>query len=337
MLVAFAVPVAVVELASWAYVRWERPDLRSPWPGDNPQIIESDPDYGWRLPRSQTLHAVKHTPEGGICYDVTYHTDAFARRTVPQRYDAANRHLILFGCSVTMGEGIDDTATLGAQLAQMIPAVNVYNYGVHGYGPQHMLARLQSGTLASEVESARGIALYVLLPVHVSRAIGDTRAFWVYTSPYYHLGDGDALLRSGSFVSGRPYTTAFYRSLVALKGHSWFLRIFDLNLPLWLEDADVDLTARILKESRAEYRRQFGGELYVVFHPTWALGDPGDRHLMELMRDRLRAAGVPMLDYSRTRGLEDVEKVNPACDQHPNGRLNAELATLLGRDLPFVR
>ncbi len=334
-LCAVALPVALAELLSWLYIRWERPELR-PWP-DPPAAVERVPNYGYVLPSNRTIHAVKHTPDGETCYDVTYRTDAFGRRTVRQAYDPSHPHMILFGCSVAMGEGLDDPDTLAAHLEKTLPGYNIYDYAASGYGPQHMLARLQSRTLAAEVASGEGVALYVLLPMHVSRAIADTRAFWLYGSPYYRLDDGDGLRRHGSFDSDRPFRTSLYRFIVWLKGHSWFLTLFDVNLPVRLSDRDTELTARILEDARQEYRAQFRGELYVVFHPTWTRGNSETEHLFEVIRDHLAAARVPLLDYSTDRGLADAEKVNPACDQHPNGRLNAELAALLARDLPAPR
>jgi len=241
--------------------------------------------------------------------------------------------MILFGCSVTMGEGLDDADTLAARLGGALPGYNIYNYGVHGYGPQHMLARLQARTLSREIVSDRGVALYFLLPAHISRAIGDTRAFWIYTSPYYTVDSRDTLVRDGSFDAGRPYTTRVYRAFAGVKAHSWFLTLFDVNLPLRLSDLDAELTARILEKARREYRAQFHGEFYVVIHPTWALDDPESRHLLEVTRAQLAAAGVPVLDYSTERGPGDDAQVNHACDRHPNGRLNTALAVRLARDL----
>ena len=329
---AVAFSMAVAEVLSWVYASRARPDLRL-WEGDVTAVVDQVPEYGYVLAGNRTLHAVKHMPDGGVCYDVTYRTDTFGRRPVQQGTDPSRPHMILFGCSVTMGEGLDDPDTLAAKLDEALPGYNIYNYGVHGYGPQHMLARLQSRMLPAEIVSDRGVALYVLLPVHISRAIGDTRAFWIYTSPYYTIDGDDTLVRHGSFDTGRPYTTRLYRSLTWLKAHSWFLSVLDVNLPLRLVDRDAQLTPRILEEARREYRAQFHGELYVVFHPTWARGNPETDHLLELMRTELAAAGVPVLDYSTDLGLTDDEVVNHACDLHPNGRLNAELAALLARDV----
>ena len=335
LVVAVVSTVAIVELASRAYARRNRPDVGFS-PAEQTAIVDQVPDYGYALPANRALHVVKHNPDGSVCYDVTYRTDAFGRRTLGQSYDPSHPHLILFGCSVTMGEGLDDADTLAAQLSGRLPGYNVYNYGVHGYGPQHTLAKLQAGTVPSEVVSGRGIAVYSLLPVHISRAIGDSRAFWIYGSPYYRL-DGDATLRrEGSFETGRPYMTALYRNFAELRAHSWFLSLVDVGLPFRLSDSDADLTARILEQARAEYRAQFTGEFYVVFHPTWARRYPEIAHLLDVMRRHLVSAGVPVLDYSTDAGLTAEEQIDHGCDPHPDGRLNAELAQRLARDVGGV-
>ncbi len=106
-----------------------------------------------------------------------------------------------------------------------------------------------------------------------------------------------------------------------------------MNLPLQLGDRDAELNARILEASRDAYREQVGGELYIVFHPSWVLNDAGNRRLFEVIHRHLAAAGVPMLDYSRDHEMDDGEVIDPDCDRHPNGRMNAELADLLARHL----
>lgn len=290
--------------------------------------LQEHPDLGYSLTPNTHHRAAKALADGTACYDVVYHTDEFGRRTVFQRYDAGNPHLLLFGGSVTFGEGLSDEETLQYQLARSMPGHNVYNYAVHGYGPPQALAQLESGEIEAQVASGGGSAIYGLIPSHISRTIGDTRAFWMYGGPYYLLDDRGRLRRRGSFATGRPVTTRLYRWFRELKRRSHFLRWIDLDLPLRLSDDDVRLTARVLAEAGRAYRDRFAGRFYVLFHPTWDLGVEANAHRHRLLCSLLSQSGVELLDEAGA-GLGPDEIIRPGCDRHPNGRLNRRLADAL--------
>jgi hypothetical protein len=296
--------------------------------------LDEDAELGWVLRPSTTHHAVKTLADGTVCYDVTYRTDAWRRRTVlqPQRPD--DPHLLLFGGSATMGEGLADQDTLQFLLAKRLPQRNVYDYAVSGYGPSHMLALLESGELPSQVESRRGNALFVMIPEHVSRVSGDTRAFWVYPGPYYSMDGAGVPVRHGSFRSGRPLTTSLYQAFLAFRRHSSFLTLIDLELPPRIPQSAVDLTASVLIRSQQLYAAQFDGSFAVVLHPSWNPRNERVARIRARLLERLGAAGVQVFDFSQPGGLLPEDVIRPGCDQHPNGRLNARLAAEIASHLP---
>jgi peptidoglycan/xylan/chitin deacetylase (PgdA/CDA1 family) len=294
--------------------------------------VERDPLYGYQLLANNGHTALKLQPNGDPCYRAVYHTDQFRRRTVGTAPRPGRPHLLLFGCSVTFGEGLNDYDTLQYQLAEQLPDVEVYNYAVSGWGPSHALAKLRSGELKREVPAHAGSAVYVVIPAHVSRVIVDTRSYWLFDAPDYYWGPDGAVTGGLPFRQMHPWRTRFYEALLAAKRHSWLLPALHVDWPLRLSDTDVRLTAAVLAAARQSYRQQFDGEFFVVLHPSWDLGASRLRDLHEKLTRFLKERGVPVLDYaSDNQSASDV--INPDCDWHPNGRLNQRLAARLANDL----
>jgi len=294
--------------------------------------IEDHPDYGWVLQAGIRHRATKAFESGRTCYDVIYRTDVHHRRTVAPPSDVARQHLLLFGGSTTMGEGLADEETLQFFLGRFAPEYGVHNYAVHGYGPAHALALLESGELPRQVFGKTGRAVYIMIPEHVSRVTGDTRAFWVYAGPHY-VRSGDSVSRRGSFRTGRPWTTALYEGFLRFRPRSNLLEILHFELPPQISRGAVDLTARVLTRARDLYARQFEGELVVVLHPSWNRGHPRSAEIHRWIVADLKSAGVEVLDYSREGPLQEDERIDPHCDQHPSGILNEKLAVAIARDL----
>ncbi len=294
--------------------------------------VEQDPVYGYQLGADHEHTAVKPKPEGGTCYRTVYRTDSFRRRIVGTSARPGRPHLLLFGCSVTMGEGLADDATLQYRLAEELPDVEVFDYAVHGWGPTHALAKLRSGELPRQVPSHRGSAVYFLIPAHISRVVGDTRTYWLFDSPSYDLAADGSVTGGASFRAAHPWRTALYEGLLAARRHSWLLPALHVELPLWHSDADLELTAAVLAAARQNYREQFDGEFFVAFHPTWELASADNRRTHDRLRSLLAARGVPVLDYAAETQLPS-DVIDPTCDWHPGPALNQALAARLAGDL----
>ena len=282
-----------------------------------------DGNLGYVLKKNNSHHALKLFPDGTPIYNVTYTTDKFGRRTVGQKYLPQNRHLILFGCSIAYAEGLNDRETLQYMLGEKMPGVNVYNYAVYAYGPQQMLALLETGRLPAEVESNAGRAVYIYYNSHIDRATGSMRAPWTYDFPYYRMNKDGRLERRGSFVTGRPLITRIYKFFDILKYKSAFLRLVNFSLPIRVSRQDIRLTAEIIKEARRQYERQFRGKFYVLIYPL----EKEDERVKKL-RSILELSGITVLYYP----LEGEEYVING-DYHPNARLNEFLTNSLVRDL----
>jgi peptidoglycan/xylan/chitin deacetylase (PgdA/CDA1 family) len=294
--------------------------------------VEESALYGYELAASREHLAVKPRADGRACYSAVYRTDRFRRRVVGTPDRSRRPHLLLFGCSVAFGEGLGDEDTLQHQLAEALPDVQVHNYGVHGWGPTHALAKLRSGEPAEQVAARRGTAVYVIIPAHVSRAIGDTRTHWLFDAPYYELAPDGTVAGGRPFREVRPWRVAFYEALLGAKRRSWLLSALGVEWPPWHSDDHLRLTAAVLAAARESYRARFDGEFFVAIHPSWELKDAVKRDLHERLLRFLAERGVPVLDYA-TESQPVSEVIDPGCDWHPNGRLNRRLAVRMADDL----
>lgn len=297
---------------------------------ERPPVID-DPNYGYVFAASSELHASKVRGRH-ICYDVTYRTDAFGRRTLGFVPPVESTVLLLFGGSVTFGEGLADSDTLQAKLAARLPKVSIHNYAASGYGPSHMLAKVESEELGSELPHPAELALFVLIPWHLSRVIGDTRAHWIYSSPYYDVNPAGQLVRQGSFITGRPVRTAIYQGLVALRSRSHLISSLGLQLPVRIPDSAAELTGRVLIEAARLLRVQMQTRSFVVFHPSWNLADADHVRWKRSLIANLSSHEVGIFDFSK-KTLDDSDVISPGCDLHPNGRLNERLAGWLTVEL----
>lgn len=327
-LASFALAWALAEGCAFLALR----DAPVEPPEDGLFALEPDARLGYRPVADHEHTAVKKKADGGSCYRATYRTDSFHRRTVGVPDRPGRPHLLLFGCSVTMGEGLEDEDTVAYALSDELPDVNVANYAVHGWGPPEALALLRSGELPAQVPSHRGSAVYVLIPAHVPRTIGDTRTPWLFDSPYFAQAADGGVTGGAPLPAMRPWRTALQRAFVLAKSHSWLLTATGAEIPLRHDERDWELTASVLAAARDSYRSQFDGEFAVAFHPTWDLSAPGNREARDRLRALLEARGVPVLDHAR-EGSSPDDVIDRDCDWHPSGALNRAFAADLGRDL----
>lgn len=325
---SFALAWGLAELAAWVGTRGVPGELSE----YGLYAVEDDATLGYRLVANREHTSAKTKADGSVCYRATYRTDAFHRRDVGLRQRPGRPHLLLFGCSVTMGEGLNDGDTLPWALADELPDVNVLDYGVHGWGPTQALARLRSAELAHEVPDRRGSAVYVMIPAHVSRTIGDTRTSWLFDSPYYELAADGSVTGGASLRALRPWRTMLQEGFVAVRRHSWLLTALKAEIPLRHRVEDYELTAAVLAAARDAYRRDFDGEFFVAFHPTWDVAVPEGAEARDRLLQALERRGVPVLDHTRA-GTSPDDVIDPDCDWHPSGGLNRAFAAQLASDL----
>jgi hypothetical protein len=168
------------------------------------RVIEKNKEMGYQLPANIQVSTTA-TRDGQLVYSSNYSTDAYNRRIAPKTTAIVpDKYVVFFGGSNTFGEGVNDDETLPHYLSRLAPSYRPYNYGVSGYGTQHMLAKFQTTDLRQQIHECDGIAVYGFINDHVDRVINRMKNNWVHQSPYYFLNSEGILERNGTFNTARP-------------------------------------------------------------------------------------------------------------------------------------
>jgi hypothetical protein len=325
-LAVLAILLGAAELAAWALTP------RPPGVQVEPETFYApDATLGYVLSPWAVVH---HRPAVGATAGVTYEIDDRGRRRTPISRDSARASFLLFfGDSNTFGEGLGQTDTLPYHAGEVAAGHRPYNYGVPGYGPQHMLELLNVRRLAGEVLEPAGDAVYFFIPAHIARVVGSSRVStgWGRHFPYYQLGPDGNPLASGDFAHGRSLTTLLY--------HGWnqsnLAAVSGVELPPRYSEQHYRLTAKILAEGGRGLSRQVRLNGFHV-----VLGQAYNAPQLEVL-DRMRAAlareGVPVLDYSKLLNLRDPRHRLSEVDYHNSGAANRALAARLTADLRIAR
>lgn len=255
-----------------------------------------------------------------LIYKQYYHTDEFRRRVNPPSYPDSNytEFAMVTGCSFAFGYGLNERETLSFFL-DSITGKRGHNYGVSGHGTQQTLALLQSRNLRQEINEENGVLIHLFIDDHIKRLIGSRRLIklWALHFPYYHLENGE-LKRDGSFWTGRHLTTRFYRAI----SQSAFLDLFDIDIPWWVSDNDMELFGAVLEESQREFLQQYpNGKFLVVIGPNSLLAERAVSVLEE--------KDVKVLDLSSLLDKDRKRYKIHWTEAHPNANYYREVAAAI--------
>ncbi len=256
-----------------------------------------------------------------LIYDIDYTIDTLGRRQVPNAHaDSTYREFaMLAGCSYMFGYGVEDRQTFAFALDSS-SGLKPYNYAKSGQGPQHLLTTLKATNLHLQINEPNGRLIYLFIDDHLPRLIGSRRLIkmWGRDFPYFFLENGE-LKQDGTFTTGRPITTAVYRILT----QSAFLDLFDIDIPWSINDAYLELAAKVFAASQKEFLKQYpNGDFVVVIGPNSTL--------ITRLIPHLKKEGVTYLDCSQLLDKEKPEYKLFRTEGHPNGlyyqRIAQELA-----------
>jgi hypothetical protein len=316
--------LAVVEISSSAALAWREPKVEM-WL--EPEYYQAHPFLGWAPKPGITSRAWKRM-DGQTIYDVVYEIDAHGRRVTPLETPGPRpRFLLFFGGAFAFGEGVTADETLPYQTARRLPDHTPYNYGFHGYGPQHLLARLEAGGVREQVAEDQGSLVYVFIDSHVNRAVGSLVVYsgWADTAPHYELTRDGTPIRRGSFTTGRFWTSLLYNAL----GRSAAVRLFRIEHPFAIGEPQVEFAARLFARAQELFQDEFGAQRFaVLLFPGSELAAP--------MRAALARHGVESLDYSALLDFQEPDHHLPV-DRHPSALAYRRIAGRLGRDLRVKR
>jgi len=258
-------------------------------------------------------------------YNIHFTTDHFSRRINPFDTNKVHKkYALFFGCSITFGEGVNDSETFPARFAQDDKDYHSYNFGYSGYGPQQMLANLQKANLKDEIKEKDGVAFYTYISPHINRAIGDMQTYnaWGAEMPYYYEKD-DSIVRKGTFTSGRWFVSKIY----TLLGRSSIIKYFKINIPFKIRERHYRFVAKMIKASYNQYVKTFENEnFYIIIFP----GETED------MIPYLKEQNLKYLDYTRLFDRWNPKYCFMPYDMHPRPVADAIFAKQLSKDIKIL-
>ena len=287
----------------------------------NPQPTVKESLFGYRLPAGETIHH-SYKVNDILIYTQEYAIDSFSRRETPLDSIAADKFIAVAGCSFAFGYGVPGTETLPYYLQQDMPGYKGYNYGVSGYGTQHLLLQTREKITPAEINEKQGIMVYFFIDNHLNRLVGSRRIIklWGENFPYFFLGDDKKAHQNGTFTTGRRWKTLFYKTIT----NSAIVDILDLELPRKISEKDLKLAAAVIAESKREFERNFPGSEFVVMF------SPGSKYSGELGA-LLAKKKIDFVDYSLLFDINSPEYRSHYSDPHPQGKAYKDIATKLSQ------
>ena len=285
--------------------------------------VLDDPILGYRPRPGMRATATKHVNDQ-LVYDVAYTINDDGWRETPQTAAADdNPPLVLcFGGSNMFGEGVNDHEALPAQIARLRPAAQVVNCAFSGYGPNQMLAMIETGRLDDLVRGRDVVAVYLYIDAHVTRVAGSMVpvSIWTGPTPCYEMNDAGQAVRRGSFLEHRRIRSWLY----ALLSRSNLVRYFAIDLPT-MGDRHYALTARVVEQAgEALTRRSAQCRLYMMPIPV--------AQTYDRLTDQLQNDQVTVLDYRGLWSGDDPDYYIPL-DWHPTPLAHRTLAQRLVEDI----
>ncbi len=281
-------------------------------------LAHKDPVLGYAPVPGASVRS-RAVRDGVVLYDVTYTIGQDGWRIT---YPAPNADtaVVFFGCSFTLGEGLQDDENFAYLVGKLSKGrYKVFNYGLSGYGPHHMLALIQHG-LPELAKYKRIVAFHVAIRGHQRRSAGLSP--WDKDGPRYFLENGK-VVRRGTFADNPPY---FWEGpMEDWFSHSYtFLglreQLTEVLGPLKTLRERLELTEAIIVESAREFRRQFPGSTFEVL--AW----PPDT--AEMLTAALEKQGVPVIDVEQWLPgyAKDSEQYAIPGDGHPNAKADRLVA-----------
>ncbi len=132
-----------------------------------------------------------------VVYEATYTIDNNGLRVSPLPHSANAPAILFFGGSFTYGQGVTDDETM-PYLTGILTGRDyaIYNFAIHGHGPQHMLAEIEHGIVRSALTHKPQFAIYQVINDHVNRLKGLQP--WLINGPHYTLNENGVIISSSS-------------------------------------------------------------------------------------------------------------------------------------------
>lgn len=259
------------------------------------------------------------TTSGEVIYDVTYTFDEHGHRKTPGGRPASPTYLF-FGGSFAFGEGVEDDETFEARFSEAAGFRNaVVNFAWHGWGPHHMLRKIEQSLVRDAVSGSVETAFYLFIPDHINRVGGIHK--WTHATPRYRLESDGTAKAAGLF--GDDWLQAKRDGLTGLVAQGVYR-----NMVMSVEKRQA-LTVAVVKQAERLLAEEFGAKFVLLHWDSdihWELAN-GDKAEFERL---LGTAGIDVVNVSGLLGdLESPANKIHSLDEHPSPQAHQKLGQAL--------
>lgn len=281
-------------------------------------------------PVKNTQRSVTLLYDDEIVYDVVYTIGRDGLRITPSNHGPKAPAILFFGGSFTYGEGVSDEEAMPYVVGMLTGGgYAVYNFAVHGYGPQHMLASLEHGLVASRLKHRPRYAVYQAILDHVFRV--DSWESWLMNGPHYVLDPEGGILR-------QSHSEYSWYGIRAVLNESHLFRAVSGRLNLirnmngdWQKNEAVSTFAALVDRSQKLLRSKYPG---LEFHLI--LWDDGNDDFSDIVMDALNAKDVKTHKISDILGEDLSRNEAKYCiphDLHPTPLTHRIIAEYVVREI----
>lgn len=304
--------VSLVIMGGEGYFYWKKdPTVTTTW--SNHQYITSDPAMGYR-PASGAIRRTLVTREDKTVYDAVYQFDANGMRVTPPARSDKKWSVIFFGCSYTLGEGLNNDQVFPF-LVGRDSGLKSYNLGFHGYGTHQMLAALSGKRLDEAVKEPTVKVVYLALTCHLWRAAGKTP--WNYRDPEYQMGTDGKPVFMGMFNRPRPENLERrWRNLAydQCNRSALFRHLYSRWAPRIMSRTDFQRFAALTAASRDLVKKKFPAADFEVI--LWTEYESENAKLGGMLREK--GIKLTLIDEILPGFRADESKYRIDGDGHPN-------------------
>lgn len=313
---AAAVIVTITSFETYLWLTKKMPDTRFEGVYENYYQIKH-PVLGYAPHKSIVRESARKYKGDQLIYDVQYTINKNGlRKSSDRTYTEGNNCLIMFGGSFTFGEGLNDNETMAYHASTLLGSTyNVYNFGLHGYGPHQMLSALEH-RLVDEITMCKkdSYIIYHSLATHIRRSAG--LSSWDHYGPRYELDSNGTAVFKGYFNNG------FNSSRIAkkLRKSHIFANMFGVNRAL--TEKDVELYLAIVKKAKSLAMKRLQNSTFHIIY--WGIGTDRDKELQAAFSNN------EINNYQVSNILpgysENMDRYKIKYDGHPNALANREIA-----------
>ncbi len=280
-----------------------------------------DPNYrtgplGYHLNPSTTVTDRKYYPDGTPIYEVSYSIGPDGLRVVPGTNTRSGApHVLFFGGSFVMGEGLNDDQTIPYYFSEALGGqYHVLNFGAPGYGTHQMLRSLELDLPKQSITGPTPYAIYLFFPGHIHRVTGQIN--WGHDGPMYELTGTGEPKYVGAFNRSSKILNSIYTRFLT---YDFAIRPFTVS-----NDQKINLTLSIVQKSRDLLRDKYDAQLIVLL---W----DNNSEISNELHSRLLQTDLEFVLKSTATKDKDWKKYIIAGDGHPSAAATEPIGKMLAR------